>query len=365
MPDWAREVRTRLSSLALPPAREADIVDELSQHLDDRWRELMAGGALPDEATQLTLAEFRDGNVLARAISPLRLAHQPSSITPGAPGGHVLGDLLQDLRYARRTMAARPGFTTVAILSLALGIGANTAIFSLWNGVLHASLPAVHKPEQLVMLSNPDESGSWYGRLEGPRSWLTYGEFEQLRDHVEGLSGLMASQSSLNTWSVRFERGDWEEASGRLVSGGFFQVLGVGSAIGRVFTSDEDRSETPSAVMSYSYWQRRFGGRLDVLGKTFTVGNAALTIIGVASPGFIGETSGQQPDLWLPLRMQPRVLPGTDRLHETPPEKVMWLHVFGRLKPGDRDDPRRDHRTRGRRADTGRRSGLRGFALDR
>src|SRR6266566_3363043 len=92
----AREVRTRLSSLGLPPTREADIVDELSQHLDDRWRELMAGGALPDEATQLTLAEFRDGNVLARAIASLRLAHQPSSIRPGAPGGRVLGDLLQD-----------------------------------------------------------------------------------------------------------------------------------------------------------------------------------------------------------------------------------------------------------------------------
>jgi predicted permease len=334
MPDWAREVRTRLSSLALPPTREADIVDELSQHLDDRWRELMAGGALPDEATQLALAEFRDGNVLARAIAPLGLAHQPSSITPGAPGGHVLGDLLQDLRYARRTMAARPGFTTVAILSLALGIGANTAIFSLWNGVLHASLPAVHKPEQLVMLSNPDESGMWNGRLEGPRSWLTYGEFEQLRDHAEGFSALMASQSSLGAWQIRFEHGEWEEARGRLVSGGFFQVLGAGSAIGRVFTAADDRTETPGAVMSYSYWQRRFGGRPDVLGKTFAVGNATLTIIGVASPGFIGETSGQQPDLWLPMRMQPRVLPGSDRLHDTPPEKAMWLHVFGRLKPG-------------------------------
>jgi hypothetical protein len=90
----------------------------------------------------------------------------------------------------------------------------------------------------------------------------------------------------------------------------------------------------PSAVMGYSYWQRRFGGRPDVLGKTVTVGNAALTIIGVAPPGFIGETSGQQPDLWLPLRMQPRVIPGNDWLHDTPPVKVMWLHVFGRLKPG-------------------------------
>jgi predicted permease len=246
--------------------------------------------------------------------------------------------ILQDLRYALRTMAARPGFTAVAVLSLALGIGANTAIFSLWNGVLHSSLPAVQKPEQLVMLSNPDASGSWTGRwdgrTDGPRSWLTYGEFEELRDHAEGFSGLMASQSSLNTWQVRFEDGAWEEVRGRLVSGGFFQVLGVGPALGRVFTTAEDRVETPAAVISYDYWQRRFGGRPDVLGKTLILRKAALTIMGVASEGFIGETSGQQPDLWLPLRVQPSVLPGRDRLHDTPPEKAMWLHVFGRLKPG-------------------------------
>jgi predicted permease len=246
--------------------------------------------------------------------------------------------ILQDLRYALRTMAVSPGFTAVAILSLALGIGANTAIFSLWNGVLHSSLPDVYKPEQLVMLSNPDESGMWTGRwdgrTDGPRSWLSYAEFEQLRDHAEGFSALMASQSSLNTWQVRFEDGAWEEARGRLVSDEFFQVLGVSPAIGRVFTAADDRTRTPHAIISYNYWQRRFGGRPDVLGKTFTPRKAALTIIGVAPPGFIGETSGQQPDLWLPLRMQPSVLPERDRLHETPPEKVMWLHVFGRLKPG-------------------------------
>src|SRR3989441_2701282 len=144
----------------------------------------------------------------------------------------------------------------------------------------------------------------------------------------------MASQSSLSTWQVRFDGSEWEEVSGRLVSGGFFQVLGVGPAIGRLFTAAEDRTDNPYAVISYTYWQRRFGGSSDVIGKTLTIRKAALTIIGVALPGFIGETSGQQPDLWLPLRLQPSVLPGSDRLHDTPPEKAMWLHVFGRLKPG-------------------------------
>jgi putative ABC transport system permease protein len=242
--------------------------------------------------------------------------------------------ILQDLRYALRMMAATPAFTAVAILSLALGIGANTAIFSLWNGVLHSSLPGVYKPEQLVMLSNPDRAGGWHGNVTGDRDWLTYAEFEQLRDHAGGIAALMASQSSLGTWQVRFEDGAWEEASGRMVSGGFFQVLGVSPAIGRVFTTAEDRAEAPYAVISYDYWQRRFGGRRDVLGKAFTVRKAVLTIIGVAPSGFAGETRGQQPDLWVPLRMQLSVMPGQDWLHDAPPAKAMWLHVFGRLKPG-------------------------------
>src|SRR5262249_51827420 len=160
----------------------------------------------------------------------------------------------QDLRYALRTMAAKPAFTAVAVLSLALGIGANTAIFSLWNAVIHASLPGVSRPEELVMLSDPNQSGSWTGawdaRTDGPRAWLTYGEFEQLRDHADCFSAIMASQSSLNTWSVRYDGGAAEEASGRLVSGAFFETLGVGPAIGRLFTAAEDRAAEPFVVIS-------------------------------------------------------------------------------------------------------------------
>ncbi|HLK67277.1 MAG TPA: ABC transporter permease [Bryobacteraceae bacterium] len=240
----------------------------------------------------------------------------------------------QDLRYAFRVLATRPGFTAVAILSLALGIGANTAIFSLWNGVLHASLPAVSKPGELVMFSNPESAGGWHGDVTGDRDWLTYQEFEELRDQVHTLSGVMATQSFLSSWQVRYEGSQWEEAQGRLVSGGYFQVLGVGAALGRVFDADDDRTASPHAVISYAYWQRRFGGAPQVLGRTFTVRNAVLTIIGVTPPDFVGETVGQQPDVWIPLRMQPGVVPGEDWLHDTPPSKTMFLHVFGRLQPG-------------------------------
>ncbi len=245
----------------------------------------------------------------------------------------------QDLRYALRIMLAGPMFTIVAVLSLAFGIGANTAIFSLWHGMLYASLPGVRDPHQLLMLTDPDASGSWQGRwdgrTDGPRAWLTYEEFEEMRDHAGSFSGVMAAQSSLNTWQVKFEGRTEaeEEARGRLVSGSFFDVLGVHPAIGRLFTTTDDQAATGYAVISHDYWQRRFNGHPDVVGKSFRIRRTTLTIIGVAPAGFVGETSSQRVDIWLPIRMQPIVFPGADWLHDTPPDKVMWLQVFGRLKP--------------------------------
>ena len=319
----------------------------LRSRLSSLWRNLVHRGRVDrdlDEELQATFDLALDEKL--RAGLPMDAARRAAAAELGpldatrqkvreARTGALLDTLAQDLRYGLRRLGRDPLFTLFAVLSLALGIGANTAIFALWNGILRAPLPAVDRPEQLVMLSDPDQSGSWTGRwdgrADGPRAWLTYEEFLQLREHAASFAALMASQCTLDSWRVRFEGDAWEEASGRLVSDEFFQVLGARAAVGRFFTTGQTE---PVVVISHDYWQRRFAGRPDVLGRTLTVRQAAFNIIGIAPSGFIGETAGQHPDLWLPLRAQPLVLPGVDRLRDTSPEKVMWLHVFGRLKPG-------------------------------
>src|SRR3954464_3760509 len=174
MPDWTREVRSRLSSLQLSPPRESEIVEELSQHLDDRWRELIAGGASPDEATQRTLAHFKGADVLAQYMAPLRQAHAPSLIRERSATGHVVTDLLRNPRYAARFFWKQPAFAGVAVLTLALGIGATTAIFSVVYGVLLKPLP-FHEPDRLVALYHLAPGFGGARKLpHSPATYFTY-----------------------------------------------------------------------------------------------------------------------------------------------------------------------------------------------
>jgi predicted permease len=275
----------------------------------------------------------QDGGWLAEASIWLRAFVDLLHIAP-KEHLHVMG---QDLRYALRTLASNPGFAAVAILSLALGIGANTAIFSLLNSIVFSALP-VRDPHQLVILTDPDSRGVWVGSQSGERGLLTYAEFEQLRDQSTAFSGLMASQSGLDRIQARVDGGEPEDIRTRMVSTDYFRALGVPALLGQTFEAEDLRAEAsaPYAVISYDYWQRRFGRRADILGVPLAMRGGVFSIIGVTPQSFFGETVGERPDAWLPLSMQAAVLPGRDWLHDNPAnvEKVMWLHAFGRLKPG-------------------------------
>src|SRR5262249_37373115 len=186
--EWAREVRSRLSSLGLSPTRETEIVVELSQHLDDRYRELIAGGAPPELARQLALEEFSDSEALARHMAPLRQAHVPPQIAAGAPGVGVLADLRQDLRYGLRTMRKRPGFTLAPVLTLALGIGSTAAIFSVVNAVLLRPLPFPNGERLMAVYSRFLPSSG----IDFPYFGLSGPEFADIRSRVDAFAGVAA-----------------------------------------------------------------------------------------------------------------------------------------------------------------------------
>src|SRR5262245_59090167 len=223
---WYKKLRLRLRSLLRRGRVETELADELQFHLEHLVDDFVARGMSREEAHYAARREM--GPTEARKDD-----------CRDARGLVLIESSRKDLIYAWRALRKSPGFAIVSILSLALGIGANTAIFSLWYGIVRSSLPGVANPEEIVILSNPDDQGSWNGRTTGVRSWLTYAEFEQMRDHVAAFSGVMASQSSLARWRVRIDGGAPEDARGRLVSGGFFDVLGVGPAIGRVFSPSD------------------------------------------------------------------------------------------------------------------------------
>jgi len=249
---------------------------------------------------------------------------------------HKAPMFLQDLHFAARQLLRSPGFLIVAVLSLALGIGANSAIFSLLNSVLLKKLP-VREPEKLVMLTDPADSGVSIGSNTGERGLLSYPEFEDLKHDASLFNGLCAVESDPQRGIAHIDGGS-EEISSKLVSGSYFTFFGLNPQAGRFFDmgTDGQLGASPYAVISDSFWERRFARSAQAIGKNIVLAKTALTIIGVAPRGFLSETVGQKPDFWAPLSMQLQLIPGRDWLHPLPDptEKAMWLHVFGRLKPG-------------------------------
>lgn len=238
-----------------------------------------------------------------------------------------MGQLVGDLRYALRSLRRVPLFTAIAVLSMAFGIAANTAVFTLVDQVVLRTLP-VARPGELVQVSAPDTES--YGGGTGDGTELSYAMYRDLRDHNEVFSGMFCRMPTSLTVTAD---GRSELVTAELVSGTFFPQLGVRPAVGRLFSADEDRAAGahPVAVLGFNYWLSRFAGDHAVVGRTLTVNGHPLEIVGVVDAGFEGLDLGQPPQVYVPITMQPQMGPAWLQLEG---RRFRWVQVFARLRPG-------------------------------
>ena len=245
--------------------------------------------------------------------------------------------MLQDLRYGIRMLLKRPGVTLVAVLSLALGIGANTAIFSLIDALMLKSLP-VREPDRLVLFGNGEDAGVTNGFPSGKTDLFSYPFYRQVRQRTQDFEDVAALLSI--PWTVHGRisangsSSDIEKLIVQPVSGNYFPVLGVNATVGRILTAADDEvvGNHPVAVISNSMWESRMGGRSDAVGQTITIDEVVYTIVGVTPKEFFGTTVGQAPDVWLPLAMQKKLPPAYWDGREDDGFQSMYL--IGRLKSG-------------------------------
>ena len=316
MSEWKHEIERRLEDLELEPARKADIIDELTQHLNDRYAELLASGATEHTARLAALAELGESGLLRHELREAGESpkHEPIVWGAGNSAGNVLGDLRQDLSYGLRMLLKQPLFTGVAVLALALGIGGNTAIFSLVNAILLRQLP-FRQPEQLVWVSAR--------RAEPGKFQFTLPDFLDFRDQNQGLAGI----SAFANWSANLtDRGDPERLHGLRISANVFQLLGVEAAAGRTLLPADD---TPGlqrvVVLSHGLWQRRFGADPLLVGKTLTLNGDSYTVVGVLPQQFSFPI--REAELAIPLAPDADPWRGVRT-------SVNFLRALARVKPG-------------------------------
>ena len=235
-----------------------------------------------------------------------------------------MGNFTADLRFALRTFRKSPIFVVVALLSLALGVGANTAIFTLVDQLMLRSLP-VKDPKQLVTLWG---RGQHYGGNNGPYK-LSYPMYEDFHDKNQVFDGMFGSWDTAINLSFN---GRTERIAGQLVTGSYFPVLGVGAALGHVFTPENDKVKGahPIVVLSYRYWITRFAGDPSVIGRKLSVNGYPMTVIGVSQAGFDGTDPAYSPQIRVPMLMEPQIDPDSHNLED---RRFRWVNVFGRLKP--------------------------------
>ncbi|HEY7179907.1 MAG TPA: ABC transporter permease, partial [Blastocatellia bacterium] len=325
MREWDEEISQALAKLKLEPEREANIVREISQHLDDCYQEMLANGVTPAEAERRTLEELGSSETLQREM---RRVERPAPQEPIVFGTNrrinMIADFWQDLRYGARMLVKSRGFTAAAVLTLALGISANVTIFSIISEFFFKPLP-VKDPDQLVLVLQ--KSAIW--KMPHGHSWL---DFRDYRERLEVFSDMLAVAMNPVHLSVagRQPEREWIEA----VSGNYFSMLGVEPKVGRLFRREEGEKPgaDPIVALSYDYWQRKFGGDPSAVGKTININGHPFTIVGVTPENFGSAQWSFAPRAFVPASMLGQVSPDGEKWLQA--RGAIIFKVMARLKPG-------------------------------
>ena len=293
---------------------DRDLDEELRAYVELASAERVQAGLDPEAAHRDARREMGGVEQVAQNVRDVR-------------AGVSLERLLQDVQYSIRTLAKNPAFTLVAMATLALGIGANAAMFSLLDQVVLRLLPVSH-PERLVIVR---ETGNHYGNTYGPNT-ISWPMFEDLRDNNQVFSGMFCRFAAAVTIGYGDRAG---QIPAELVSGSYFPTLGVGAALGRTIAPDDDAvpDSKPVVVLSYSFWRSYFGSDRTIVGRTIALNSQAMTVIGVAQPGFDGVEMGAPAKVFVPIMMKTEMTPHSDGLKDRR-RRLSWVTAYGRLKPG-------------------------------
>jgi predicted permease len=292
---------------------ESGLDRELLYHVERRTSDLEKTGLSTEAARRQALQEIGGVAQVQEEVRDVWLSRW-------------LRDFAYDFRFSARSFLRTPSFSVTAVLSLVLGIGATTAVYSLVDQVVLHALP-VREPERLVLI---DWKGDPVANTFGSWNLMSYPICRDLNKQTQFFSGVFCRAL---TWVSLSSGSDYRAATAEIVSGNYFTVLGVGPALGRVIEQDDDGlpNANPVAVLSYDYWQAQFGGAADVIGRKVLVNRHPLTIIGVAAPSFKGIDVGEVPSIWIPASISSQAIPGFDKFLD---RRTRWMQVLGRLNQG-------------------------------
>jgi predicted permease len=318
---YLRALVARLRGLFGDRRADREIDDEIKAHLRLLTERYVRQGMTEAEAARAARCQFGNVTLLKEVNLEMRIIR-------------LIDTVVQDVRYGLRMLLKNPGFTFIAALTLALGIGANTAIFNLIDATLLRMLP-VREPERLALFGAGHVKGVSGGFPDGRTELFSYPFYRYVRRRNQVFSDVTAVMSlpSYVHGVVSGTGGDAEIIDARLVSGSYFSALGVNAIHGRAFTDADDQVSGghPVAVANHAWWERRLGADPAAIGKTITIGSTVYTIIGVAPREFFGTEVGESPDIWIPLAMEEQIPPGWKGLNDN---LFQSLYIIGRMKPG-------------------------------